>query len=270
MRPGQDMPSESQSPDHSMQAAELKMREALGLGSRREIPVPRQQVEPQRPLGHRQMGDRPNATGHRHRFVQDGEVPVVMVSHANGGGIPAPQGRGGEIRSPNSRVAAMAADAGAERTARERAERALSQAQSVIREMETKLGHAEIARTEALASAKAARTAAATTRADFAAQIARLDIMLAEERAARGKAEHALQQILAAQNGTLPPPPIIVRRAYTRRQKPPETFAEEVSATPVKKTRKQRVVDGEKPARKRRVAEPKPVKWWVKSKTAAR
>ena len=271
------MPSDPQSPDlGSLQAAEVKMREALGLGSRREPPPTRQQADPQRQNGHRPTGDRSSSTSHRHRFVQDGEVPVVMVSHATGTGSLAAPGRGGESRSPANRATVNAADLGAERAGRERAERGLQQAQATIRDLETKLAHAEMARTEAMAAVQAARAAAAATRDECANEIERAHAALAVERAAREKAEHALQQALTG------PADIRVRRAYTRRTPLPQLFAtepeaampvgeaapvaEEAMAAPMKVTRK-RTTGGEKPARTRAVAEPKPVKWWVKSKS---
>ena len=54
------------------QAAEQKMRRALGLHGNNKGGAGNQQRTPQQ---------RPDQARQRHRFVQDGGVPVVMVSH---------------------------------------------------------------------------------------------------------------------------------------------------------------------------------------------
>lgn len=112
-----------------MEDEEQRMREALGLGSRRDGTSPRQTAEPPPPraAAHRVAAERPmtaaHGAGHRHRFVQDGEVPVVLVNHAQAnGGQPTP--RAAESRSASR---AAAAELTAERAARERAERDLKQ-----------------------------------------------------------------------------------------------------------------------------------------------
>ncbi len=100
------------------------MRRALGLERR---PAPAQSI------------DSHSHPRHRHRFVKDGEVPVVMVqSHADPSAAPRPD--------PATQLLAE------ERAARERSERALAAAQATIRDLQTKLAHVTLARDEAAAA----------------------------------------------------------------------------------------------------------------------
>ena len=73
----------------------------------------------------------------RHRFVQDGEVPVVVVN--------------GHRRAPEEGRAALTAlehTLELERAARAASEKALMQAEETIRQLRTRLAHAELAREE--------------------------------------------------------------------------------------------------------------------------
>lgn len=117
------------------------MREALGLRTDGTRVTPTPGHRPERLLEHG------NGNPRRHRFVQEGEVPVEVMtlrdhgSRASAGGGAAPRHRIDE--------AALAA----ERLAREQAERAYADVNERLREVQTKLGHAELARDEALAQA---------------------------------------------------------------------------------------------------------------------
>ncbi len=77
----------------------------------------------------------------RHRFVQDGEVPVVVVNQRH---------RGPE--ESRAAVADLERLLGLERDARSTAEKALMQAEETIRQLRTRLAHAEIARDEVAAA----------------------------------------------------------------------------------------------------------------------
>lgn len=116
---------------------EARMREALGLRSdgTRVTPVAH------RPDRQPDFGSGP---ARRHRFVQEGEIPVEVATLRDH----APRGP-----TPRHRVddAALAA----EKLAREQAERAFSELSERLREVQTKLGHAELARDEAMAMATA-------------------------------------------------------------------------------------------------------------------
>lgn len=125
------------------QADEANMRRALGMlgGTARQSqpgPGPSRERRPANPV---------SSTPRRHRFVQDGDVPVTVMrtrpDHAS------------EILAPSNgsavnRLEALQVSLTSEHAARERAERALDEAQGVIRDLRTKLAHMELAREEAL------------------------------------------------------------------------------------------------------------------------
>jgi hypothetical protein len=73
----------------------------------------------------------------RHRYVQDSEVPVVVLN---------PRQRPAEDRTA---VAQLQQTITVERGARQVAEAALRQAEETIRQLQTRLAHAELARIEA-------------------------------------------------------------------------------------------------------------------------
>jgi hypothetical protein len=247
---GLDADRDSAGPDGgSLQAAELKMREALGLNGRGERPAPRSQSEQPRVNGERSSnGDRPSSNGHsnghRHRFVQDGEVPVVLAKHAGPGGVTPLVARGTNAPSGTNRVAALSADLGMERAARERAERGLTQALAHVRDLQTKVAHAELARTEAVDAARVLQERLATMRAGHHEQMERAASELAAERRAREAAANAHQAALATAEAA----PKLARTAKSATQR-----------AAVKKT-----------VPPRKVREPKPVRWWVRSEPAAK
>jgi hypothetical protein len=74
----------------------------------------------------------------RHRFVQDGEVPVVVVNP-----------RQQRSEDEQAALAVLEGKLAREREARQAAEAALEQATATIRQLQTRLAHAEIARREA-------------------------------------------------------------------------------------------------------------------------
>jgi hypothetical protein len=94
---------------------------------------------------------------HRHRFVNDGEVPVVRV-----------QSRPDQPATNRPDPAAAALQD--ERAARERAERSLLAAQGTIRELQTKLAHVTLARDEAVAALQQTQEQLATVRAQLPAE----------------------------------------------------------------------------------------------------
>ncbi len=104
------------------------MRRSLGLGAARPF-----------------QNKGPHAGKERHRFRQDGEVPVVMV---------------GSKRSPQTgpdEASGLETALQAERQARLQAEHALQQAQASLRALQTKLVHAELSYQDSLASERQAR-----------------------------------------------------------------------------------------------------------------
>ncbi len=117
------------------QATENRMRRALGL-----------QGPSRQPLQQRADQARP-----RHRFVQDGGVPVVVLN-------------GRSDHDPTAvfkaRVAELEAALEAERTAHGATRRSLQEAQAALQALQTRLVHAELAHNEALAAERTARRAA--------------------------------------------------------------------------------------------------------------
>ena len=116
------------------------MRRALGLDGERP---PSHQSAPPRPAFPRSVESHAPAR-HRHRFVNDGDVPVVVVHSRPDQPAPARPDR-------------SAAQLGEERTARERVERALAAANARIRELETQVVHVSLARDEALSALREAQ-----------------------------------------------------------------------------------------------------------------
>ncbi len=204
--------SESAAPESNpLSDTEAQMRRALGLfgqGMRNSHDNERgdQGGRPQDRFGHGGHGG-----GHqglqRRRFVQDGEVPVTVVRRdpgADSAAAAVPQ---------SSRLQRTEAALAAETANRERAERALTDAQNQIRDLKTKIGHAELARAEAVDIARREREAAASRAETSSAweeeiksineQIEAADdarraaqAALAEERTARKTAERALRDAL--------------------------------------------------------------------------
>ncbi len=137
----------------------------------------------------------------RHRFVQDGEVPVTVV---RGRGEHAPELSRAVAASPVNRIDALQESLVAEQAARAAAERALEEAQASLRTLQTRLSHLELARDEAVAQAQQAQAQAEALQAHVAA-------MDAVERPAR------------PEPGAPKPPPA---RRVTRLKPVPEPEAE--------------------------------------------
>ncbi len=117
------------------QATENRMRRALGLqGSSRQ--PPQQRADQVRP---------------RHRFVQDGGVPVVVLNSRND---PDP------TAVFKARVAELEAALEAEKAAHGATRRSLHEAQAAVQAQQTRLAHAELAHSEALTAERRARQAA--------------------------------------------------------------------------------------------------------------
>ncbi len=142
-------------------------------------------------------------TFHRRRFVQDGEIPVTVVRRDAATESQTPQ---------SSRLQRTEAALAAETAARERAERALHDAQAQIAALQTKIGHAELARIEAVEIAKREKDALSQLREssegseeqlqtlreqlEFADQTRReAQAALHDERNARKSAERALRDM---------------------------------------------------------------------------
>jgi len=134
-------------PPNDSQSPESRMRRALGLQGPARA-APQQRADQARP---------------RHRFVQDGGVPVVVLNSRSDTDPTAPfKARNAELET--------ALDA--ERSAHGATKRALHEAQAQVQALQTRLAHAEFAHGEALdAERRAWRDAEASLQAQLAAQV---------------------------------------------------------------------------------------------------
>ena len=114
-------------------ATESRMRLALGLRGPAGQPV-------------QQRADQARA---RHKFVQDGGVPVVVLNS-----------RGEQEGAHKARVAELEGQLETERTQHAATRRALGEAQAAAQGLQTRLAHAELAHRDALAAAQHALEAA--------------------------------------------------------------------------------------------------------------
>jgi hypothetical protein len=141
-------------PSEAIDAAEARMRLALGLtGSSR--PAPSGQTSGLHSHTPQQQGSSHDASRpQRRRFAQDGDVPVVMLNRGR------EMDNGGE-----SRVQTLSNELRDERNNRQRAERALDEANLSIQSLKTKLAHAEMAFEERLREEREARVKVEALRA---------------------------------------------------------------------------------------------------------
>jgi hypothetical protein len=260
---------------------EQQMRRALGLNG--DGPRPRPESERQE---HAQRGGGAFMQGgvHRRRFVQDGEVPVTVVrrdsADAAHQGAPhsgtAHSSTGAGSSGPtSSRLQRVEAALAAETAGRERAERALHEAQGAVQALQTKIGHNELAKNEAVGASKRhleeisslreqltsgaellRETEARAHEAEEALRAIRAE--LTEERRARKMAERLLREATDE-------PALIIAEDVTPAQHSREPVGrEQVARAPARRGR---------PPAVRAVpeVEPEPVKWWLlPAKTAAK
>lgn len=256
---------QSQSPAAAppMDDAEQQMRRALGLYG--DAPRPRPEGERSEPAQRAGGGFMQGV--HRRRFVQDGEVPVTVVRRD----IPdAAHPAGGQAAPTSSRLQRVESALAAETSARERAERALHEAQAAVQALQTKIGHNDLAKNEAIAAgrrhleeivalkeelaARAERLLEAETRAsDIEEDMRVMRAELTEERRARKLAERLLREaaeepepVASYEIAATPSPRDQIERIPARRGRPPTVHAEPE-------------------------VEPEPVKWWLlPTKTATK
>jgi len=222
-----------------LEVAEVQMRKALGLeGTTLRLPL---DLEPQwGEQGHR-PAERGAFSGHRRRFVRDGDVPVTVR-------------RRDPVAEPGrSRLQQAEAQVAAEAAARTQAERALAEAQVQARDLQTKLGHAELAKNEALEAVRRNRETIAELESEVAQQAAFL--REAEERALQ--AEQAKTDLQAS---------FEKERAARKAAEKTLRLAEEARDTAERLVRE---LSKASPARRGQGAkavvepEPEPIKWWL-------
>jgi hypothetical protein len=256
--------------------AESQMRKALGLlgDGQRHRPDPERVEQPHR------TGDRFSGGLHRRRFVQDGDIPVTVLRRDQAHDLPAHRGIPAAAPPTSSRLQRTEAALAAETAARERAERSLADIQALAHDLQTKIGHAELAKNEAVEALRRERDVTAQLRADAHTWQERLEEMqaqsssaeqaaaswqdqLADERHARRTTEKALraaeaareeaERLVRALSEEAPPP----RRIEPARRPHVEP---EVAAAASRRPR-----GLEMPA-----VEPEPVKWWLNPKPTAK
>ena len=259
--------------------AESQMRKALGLLGE----LQRHRPDADRTEQTVRLGDRFNGGLHRRRFVQDGDIPVTVLRREQGYEAPAHRGVAAPPAPTSSRLQRTEAALAAETAAREKAERSLGETQNLVRDLQTKIGHAELAKNEAIDALHREREAIAELRAEGELWEERLheaqeqaraadrnalayQDQLAEERHARKAAEKALrgaedareaaEQLVRALSEEAPAPQRVPEP--TRRTR---VVAEpEVVAVTARRGRSPEVV----------VAEPEPVKWWLNTKSSGK
>jgi hypothetical protein len=242
-----------------MQAAEARMRRALGLdGEQLRSRPPQERVDtPQR------SAERFSTPGHKRRFVHDGEVPVTLVHGLVSGRRE--QGDGNGTRSganvqPTNRLEVAEAALAAEIVNRDRAERALQEAHVAVHDLQTKLGHADLARQEAVESLRRERESSAGLRASLQdAEDQATAARQAQEAAELALADLRERQAMRSEAVADEPP-------RPRRGRKPRVemlaTAETVAATTAPRKGPGRPRSTEPKAAR----EPKPIRWWLTSR----
>jgi DNA repair exonuclease SbcCD ATPase subunit len=274
-------PATGAAADDSGQAAEAEsqMRKALGLLGENS----RHRQDPMDQPG--RGPDRFNGGLHRRRFVQDGDVPVTVLRREPSHEIPANRAAAAVTAPSSSRLQRTEAALAAETAARDRAERALAEAQAATRDLQTKIGHAELAKTEAIDALRREHSTIAGLRAEVEA----LEGRSREAEVRAQAAEEALneQQILLSDERQ-------ARRALEKNLRAAENAREaadqlirdltEQAATVTKTARRRAAVEEPEivapvaPAKRGRPAavvietetDPEPVKWWLNAKPASK
>lgn len=253
------------------------MRKALGLLGETQ----RHRPDAERGEQSARLSDRFSVGAHRRRFVQDGDVPVTVLRRDPVHEAPAHRGVAAPPPPTSSRLHRTEAALAAETAARERAERSLAETQAVVRDLQTKIGHAELAKNEAIEALRKEREAIIQLRGEGEAWQERFQETLdqaqaaertaqacqqelADERHARKTIEKALHAMEAARDAaeqlvrTLSEESPRPLRAPVRR---PPTIAEpEVVAGALRRGRPNEPV----------TAAPEPVKWWLNTKPAGK
>ncbi len=249
-------------PAPTVDDAEAQMRRALGLFGE---PGARQRPDPDRGDSGQRTGGGFMQNAHRRRFVQDGEVPVTVVRRD------APDTNASPAGPTSSRLQRVEAALAAESAARDRAERALHETHAALQALQTKIGHNELAKNEAIAASRRDREEVVTLREQlaglaeqtrdledrangFEAEARTLRADLAEERRARKLAERLLEEATAeaARLASLDASPVHRNAAVQH----PASGHDGVERIPARRGRPPLVRAEPGP-------EPEPVKWWL-------
>jgi hypothetical protein len=241
-----------------MQAAEARMRRALGLGGEQARPPQERSNTVQRPA------DRFSTPGHKRRFVHDGEVPVTMVhglvsnrrDHPEGNGI-----RGGANAQPTNRLEVAEAALAAEIATRERTERALAEAQAAVHDLQTKLGHADLARQEAVEALRRERESMATLHD----ALHELQAQVTVAREAQEAAERALTEL--REHKPTPPEEVQEEQPRPRRGRRPRAEMTAVADAVAAAIKPRKGPGRPRSTESKSARDPKPIRWWLASRT---
>ena len=234
------------------------MRRALGLDGEGRLRPPPERTEQPQP---RNM-ERFTLGGHKRRFVQDGEVPVMLVHGLTAGRrsehADSNPARTATAAAPTNRLEVAETALAAEIASRDRAEKALVEAQAVIHDLRTKLGHADLARQEAVATLLREREAAAELRVSLREALEQVEVL------GQRVPEHVAEHVPTVRRGRPPraeAAPTVAEPPKRRGRKPgPRMLG--VAAHPGTPAPPAAAGDG--------VREPKPVRWWLASKRSAK
>jgi hypothetical protein len=271
-------PAEGGADPGPIDEAESQMRRALGLlgEGQRHRPDPDRAEQPP----HRSV-DRFSGNFHRRRFVQDGDVPVTVLRRDQGQGheqpahrsMPAPQA------PSSSRLQRTEAALANETAAREKAERLLADVQAHAHDLQTKIGHAELAKNEAIEALRRERDAITLLRAEARASREQLEEAVSQARSAEQEAttwqdrltaernahkntERALRTTETARDEAERLVRALSEESTSRRSSPAQRPHVEPEVAAVT-SRRQRAAEA--PA-----GEPEPVKWWLTPKPTAK
>jgi hypothetical protein len=256
--------------------AESQMRKALGLLGE----TPRHRPDSERMEPPNRMGDRFNGGLHRRRFVQDGDIPVTVLRRDQAYEVPVHRGTAPAAAPTSSRLQRAEAALAAETAAREKAERLLADAQATARDLQTKIGHADLAKNEAIEAQRRDREILAQLRADVEEREGRIKEMLEQVREAERSAS-TYQDQLADERDARKAAEKALRAAETARttaEQMVRDLLQNVSAPRQVETSRRRRAEPEAvaPGAKRQrvpdspTVEPEPVKWWLNTKPAAK
>lgn len=245
------------------------MRRALGLNGTLR-PRPESDRGDQQPSP--RLSDR-FSPAHRRRFVQDGDVPVAYVRREQQ--VEQPVRQSAQSAPVAVRLERLEATLAAETAARQQAERGFQEMQATLHDLRTKLGHANLARDEAVEALRRERESRAASRQeaeDHAAkqqdaedrirvlqrEVAALRDQLTEEQSERRALEKSLR---------------VAEEAQETAERLLRVLSEEepVQATVTTLTRHRPAAKAT--AKKARVeveTAPEPVKWWLHTSPVAK
>ncbi len=240
------------------QMQEARIRRAWGLDGeapRMRLPERAESQPTARPV------ERLTPSVHKRRFVQDGEVPVTLVHGLTGARRDHHEAGAARVAAPTNRLEVAETALAAEISSREKAEKALAEAQAMVQQLQTKLGHADLARQDAVAALQRETE----TITDLRAALADAEARAAAAEAARVAADDALATAQAPVAGDQAPVAgddvTVVRPEPARRgRKPKAKAAPDGETTPA----------SAKGAVAASMREPKPVRWWVTPKRSAK